>query len=100
MKPSVSFTSTPLIRIRASLVLAIGLTGLVVGAPAAWAQAPIVAGPAGVAAVMGTAFTYQGQLIAGGAPVNYTYVVRPACGAAWVDTGHRGEFECGLTPGN
>ena len=70
MKHSFSLTFTTLFRIRAYLFLAIGLTGLAIGAPAAWAQAPIVAGPAGTATAMGTAFTYQGQLIAGGTPVN------------------------------
>jgi hypothetical protein len=31
--------------------------------------------------------------------VNYAYLVRPACGAAYVDTGRRGEFEFRLVSG-
>mgnify|MGYP000862286973 CR=1 FL=1 len=33
------------------------------------------------------------------ASATWTYVLRPACGAAWVDAGRLGEFEFGLTPG-
>ena len=43
---------------------------------------------------------YRDVDVLGNVDVNYTYVVRPACGAAWVDTGQRGEFEYGLIPGN
>ena len=43
---------------------------------------------------------YRDVDVLGNVDVNYTYVVRPACGAAWVHTGQRGEFEYGLIPGN
>ena len=35
----------------------------------------------------------------GNVNINYTYLVRPACGAAYVDAGRRGEFEFGIVPG-
>ena len=37
--------------------------------------------------------------VLGNVNVNYTYLVRPACGAAYVDAGRRGEFEFGIVPG-
>ncbi len=43
-------------------------------------------------------FTDFGVL--GDVDVNYTYLVRPACGAAYVDAGRRGEFEFSIVPGS
>jgi hypothetical protein len=37
--------------------------------------------------------------VLGDVNVNYTYLVRPACGAAYVDAGRRAEFEFSLVPG-
>jgi len=53
-----------------------------------------------VGLVTASPWEYRDLDVLGDVDVNYTYAVRPACGAAWVDTGHRGEFEFGLTPGN
>ncbi len=43
-------------------------------------------------------FTDAGVL--GDVGANYTYIVRPACGASWVDTPRLGEFGFTLTPGS
>ncbi len=51
------------------LLLALGPADRALAAPAAPAAA---LGPMGPAAAMGTAFTYQGQLLSSGAPVNDT----------------------------
>ena len=73
MKSGVSIILSVFARLWIGLALVLGLVGATTDAPAAQAQARPEAGSvAGITAAMGTAFTYQGQLIKNGEPVNDT----------------------------
>ena len=43
---------------------------------------------------------YRDLGVLGNVSISYTYLLRPACGAAYVDAGRRGEFEFNLVPGS